>query len=176
VREKRREAGIKSGESRKALSEQKGTNVQHRSNTVEQRSNTVEQRLTNHEHLPTNLPTNSRSELVTYSEDSPIHQSTEAPAPNAKTSEESSRIRNHEMLLEPNLETVYIFPAQFQQIPLGAFFVPSGMAEAERKVFVKFNEEEFRGVKVQTWHKMKQPEHIVFTYENYTAAASPNIH
>jgi hypothetical protein len=170
IKEKRREAGIKSGESRKLLSEQKGTNVQHRSNTVQHLQG-------NREHIPTYSSSESRSDSPTQP---PTHKQTHPatksvdysyPVPqvgmNAHERNAPTSFNEGSHLREPDTDNTYIYPAQFTDLPSGAYFVPSLPTVNEERVFLKLNEEEIMTVKEKHTYNVKDPERLVYTHINY---------
>jgi hypothetical protein len=70
-------------------------------------------------------------------------------------------------LREPDTDNTYIYPAQFTDLPSGAYFVPSLPTVNEERVFLKLNEEEIMTVKEKHTYNVKDPERLVYTHINY---------
>ena len=173
IKEKRREAGIKSGESRKALSEQKGTNVQHRSNTVQH----LQQ---NREHIPTYSPSESRSDSPTqptthkqtHPDTKSVQSNQSVPQSGMYASHAPTSSNENSRLREPDTDNVYIYPAQFYTLPSGAYFVPSKPTVNEERVFLKLNEDEIMTVKEKHTYTVRDPERLVYTHIQYTQSTN----
>lgn len=158
---------------------------------------TEQNQMVHTQNLPAHLSTNLRSKLVTYREDLPINQSTEAkknasespPEPNTQkrnvpehSAQESSAQKKsskaapsytHDLLAEPDIETLYIHPIRFDLAPAGAYFVPSDTEQNERKVFLKLSDGECLSVKERKEYAIREPSHIVFTHTNYSKPLIP---
>jgi Domain of unknown function (DUF4373) len=173
IKEKRREAGIKSGESRKALSEQKGTNVQHRSNTVQH----LQQ---NREHIPTYSPSESRSDSPTQP---PTHKQTHPATKSVQYAEAvpqagmyaqhaptASNDNSH--LREPDTDNVYIYPSAYKELPVGAYFVPSDAKANTQQVLLKLSNDEAMTVKEKRTVRVLEQEHIVYSHLDYSQVST----
>lgn len=158
-----RKAGLASGEKRRA--KKAAPAFEHtlntRSTSVPQsnaRSTSVQHPLEKTNHLSTYLPTN----VPTYSGDTSTHKGDVSPEGLPKKFDERT-------LTIPDTEHLYIYPSTFAHIPVGTYFVPVYEAHdsAEKKVFIKYNEQECLSAKEKIYYTIKEAQHAVLTYEEY---------
>lgn len=114
-------------------------------------------------YLSTNLSTDVSTDLPTDSgqPQAAVHSSSsQTPSTDNKTAKLDHRILN-----EPDTDLIYIYPYPYRDIPEGTFFVPSDTEYNDKKVFVKLSDEQAMTVKDRVLCNIKEPRHIVFTYQ-----------
>jgi hypothetical protein len=166
--ERARKAGLASGEKRQLKANELKLNTS---------STPVQHELKKSNHIPTYSPSDSRSESPTQP---PTHKQTHPatksvdysyPVPqvgmNAHERNAPTSFNEGSHLREPDTDNTYIYPAQFTDLPSGAYFVPSLPTVNEERVFLKLNEEEIMTVKEKHTYNVKDPERLVYTHINY---------
>lgn len=183
VREKRSEAGIKSGEARRNKSERTSKTLQTEFKDTSEKTN----------HLSTYLSTNSRSELSTnqqtYSSIDLPTAERNAPVPTASASSfaktsvttptfpqalntaaqgtKTAPSALGDLLREPDTENIYIYPIVFHALPAGNYFVPSDPDHNEQRVYLKLSDAEVMTVKERRIAPVKEPTHLVFAAQDF---------